>query len=154
VPFFGGAALPAAARAGLGASLAVSIAPALRPLAPPPPPPPRSPEKSPPVRARPIVPLHTLITADDYPAIARRAWEEGTARVTLSVERQGRVDGCTVTASSGSAVLDSATCRLFTARARFHPARDARGRATADLVRAAITWRLPEDPPPPEPPLP
>jgi type III secretory pathway component EscT len=34
VPFFGGAALPAAARAGLGAALALSIAPALRPLGP------------------------------------------------------------------------------------------------------------------------
>ncbi|HYD36402.1 MAG TPA: energy transducer TonB, partial [Allosphingosinicella sp.] len=56
----------------------------------------------------------------------------------------GRVTDCTVTASSGSAALDSATCRLMKQRARFTPARDSDGHPTSDSVSNAIRWVLPE----------
>lgn len=59
-----------------------------------------------------------------------------------------RVTACTITESSGSSVLDAATCRLLTARAGFTPARDARGRTVEDTVEAAVRWLIPAEPAP------
>jgi TonB family protein len=95
------------------------------------------------------VPPSQLFSEDDYPAEALRAEEEGSVGARLQVSREGRVEGCTVVQSSGSASLDSATCRLLVARARFTPARDQRGRRTTDTVPVRIVWRIP--PPEPDP---
>jgi TonB family protein len=92
--------------------------------------------------ATPTVPLHRLITNGDYPAAAIRAEEQGTVRVALDVSPQGRVTGCTILASSGSSILDSSTCRILYARARFAPARDAASKAVADRFETTITWRM------------
>ncbi len=86
--------------------------------------------------------LQGLISADDYPSAAQRNEEQGTTAVRLDIGTNGRVTNCTVTSSSGSASLDSTTCRLLTSRARFTPARDDTGQATSDSVSTRITWRL------------
>lgn len=112
------------------------------PITPPAPPPPRAPDRS--ARAQWQVQPHSLITTRDYPSAALRADEQGRTQVRLAVARSGRVTGCTVTISSGSAALDAATCRLLQERARFTPARDARGRRTTDTIPAAITWQIPD----------
>ena len=109
---------------------------------PPPPPPPPPPKKVEPARAK--ANLGSLVTNDDYPASALRAEEEGVTGFRLSVGTNGRVTGCQVTSSSGSSALDSATCRLLTARARFTPARDSNGNPTTDSVSARIVWRIQE----------
>jgi protein TonB len=88
--------------------------------------------------------LASLISNDDYPASALRAEEEGVTGFRLTVGPNGRVTACSVTSSSGSGALDSATCRLLTARARFTPARDSSGNATTDTVAARIVWRIQE----------
>lgn len=121
------------------------------PVAGPPPPP------GPPlwIRVRPArapAALATLFSSDDYPAAAVRAGEEGAVGFRLDVGKDGRVAACTVTASSGSAALDSTTCQLLTMRARFQPARDHQGKPTEDKVSGRIVWRLPEPEPPPPPP--
>lgn len=87
--------------------------------------------------------LPALFSDEDYPASAIRAGEQGAVRFRLEVGPEGRVTGCTITASSGSSALDSTTCRILRSRARFTPARDASGRAIADSVEGAIEWRLP-----------
>lgn len=107
------------------------------PLPPPPPPAP----KLEPARAR--ANLGSYVSDADYPSEAIRREEQGTTRFRLTVSPDGRVAGCTVTASSGSAALDNATCRLMRSRARFTPAHDTSGNAVADVVTNAITWRLP-----------
>jgi TonB family protein len=117
-----------------------------RPAPPPPPPPPRSQRVA---RAAWAVPQSQLFSEDDYPAEALEAGEEGSVAARLQVSREGRVEGCIVIQSSGSASLDSTTCRLLVARARFTPARDHRGRRTTDTVPVRIVWRIP--PPEPEP---
>ncbi len=89
--------------------------------------------------------LQGLVTADDYPAEALKNDEQGTVRFQLDVGRDGKPTGCTVVESSGSKILDDATCRLIVDRARFEPARDRRGRPTTDQVTSRITWRLVED---------
>jgi protein TonB len=92
-----------------------------------------------------------LFSSDDYPASAVRAGEQGSVGFRIEVDKVGRVSGCTVTASSGSAVLDSATCRIVASRARFEPARDRKGRPAVDGFSGRIVWRLPEPEPPPPP---
>ncbi|HYD14093.1 MAG TPA: energy transducer TonB [Allosphingosinicella sp.] len=84
------------------------------------------------------------ISDDDYPAAAIRGDEEGKVRYRLDIGADGRVARCTVTGSSGSATLDSATCRIVTRRARFAPARDSQGNAIPDARDGEVTWRLGE----------
>lgn len=124
------------------------IAPPIRTMPPPmmmpmasPPPPPMPPPGS---RPQPIS-RQSWITSDDYPAAAMRNEEEGSVTVRLDVTPAGRVGGCTILSSSGSASLDSATCRIFRSRARYHPARTAGGEPAAGTVIERVRWELPED---------
>jgi TonB family protein len=93
--------------------------------------------------------LHTLLTDADYPEEAIRNNEQGTVAFRLDVASDGKPRGCSVLSSSGSATLDATTCRIMTERARFQPARDAKGKPTADQVTARISWRMPTDEMPP-----
>jgi TonB family protein len=89
--------------------------------------------------------LEAYFSADDYPARALRETHEGTVAFRLDVDPAGRVATCTVTVSSGSQVLDSATCRMLRARPHFIPARMADGSAVPDTVRGNVRWRMRED---------
>jgi TonB family protein len=89
--------------------------------------------------------LGALVTTEDYPAEAAAKGEEGAVGFRLEVGADGRVTGCAITRSSGSASLDGATCRLMRSRARFRPALDSQGRPTDDVVASRIVWRLPEE---------
>lgn len=115
------------------------------PVPAPAPPPPAAPLPNQP--PRPMSP-HILGNAD-YPAAAIRAGEEGLVAFTLTVDPSGRVTGCAITESSGSAVLDSATCGLLVRRSRFRPATDEGGRPVTGTFRSKVVWRLPAPPPPP-----
>lgn len=89
----------------------------------------------------------TLFTADDYPVEAQRANLQGDVRARLSVGEDGRPKACTIVNSSGHAVLDTATCDILLARARFNPARDGQGRPVAEeITTPPIRWRLQDDP--------
>lgn len=115
----------------------ITVAP---PKPAPPPPPVRRIE---PARAR--ANLASYISNDDYPSSALRNEEQGTTGFRLDVGPDGRVSGCSVTASSGSSALDSATCRLLRSRARFTPATDSTGSKTSDSVSGRIRWQIPAD---------
>ena len=117
--------------------------PAFIPAPPAPPAPPPAPRTVEPASAR--ANLQSYFSTDDYPSAAQRANEEGTASFSLTVGPDGRVQACTVTASSGSTSLDAATCRILRSRARFTPARDNTGQPTTDTVRNRIRWVLPQD---------
>lgn len=79
----------------------------------------------------------------DYPPAALRAGHEGTVGFELEIGPNGRAMRCSILASSGSAILDSETCRMIRLRARFTPALDAEGRTTWDSRRGETVWRLP-----------
>jgi protein TonB len=84
-----------------------------------------------------------IFSDDDYPADAQRAGEEGTVQAKLDIDPSGRVVRCTVIRSSGHTSLDAGTCRILIRRARFVPAKDRNGEATADTyVTPPVTWRL------------
>ncbi len=87
--------------------------------------------------------LAAYVMDDDYPIDALRNNEQGTVAFALDVSPQGRVTGCTITQSSGSASLDAATCRIMRSRAAFQPARDDSGRAASDRVTSRIRWVIP-----------
>ncbi|HEX8466872.1 MAG TPA: energy transducer TonB [Allosphingosinicella sp.] len=106
------------------------------------PPPPPAPPPAPATRARLKQP--NLFADLDYPPAAIRAGEEGAVEFELRLGPNGRVEGCTILVSSGSAILDSETCRMIRTRARFVPALDFEGRATWDSLRGRTTWRLPQ----------
>ena len=109
-------------------------------------PPPEGPPR--PGPAAPEMPLHMLISFRDYPDAALQAREEGTVKFTLAISPEGRVTGCFVTGSSGSESLDTETCRLLRARARFHPARDANAEPEPGAFSDRIDWKLPATVPP------
>jgi protein TonB len=112
------------------------------PVAPAPPPPPPAPRKVEAAHAR--ANLASYVSDDDYPAAAISAEQQGVTGFTLTVGPDGRVTGCTVTQSSGSAALDNTTCRIMRARAKFTPARDSNGNPTTDSVSNSIHWVLPQ----------
>lgn len=86
--------------------------------------------------------LRGAITGRDYPREAKAAGLEGNLTTRYLVDPHGRIARCYVTVSSGSAVLDAATCRLVIDRYRFAPARDAAGRPVADTIYEDHGWRI------------
>ncbi|HYJ52077.1 MAG TPA: energy transducer TonB, partial [Allosphingosinicella sp.] len=90
--------------------------------------------------------LSTYLRPSDYPREAIRRREQGRVEFELTVSPEGVPSACRILASSGSAALDDATCRIMYDRPRFTPARDAEGRPTTDTVRSAIHWVLPRSP--------
>jgi protein TonB len=118
----------------------VYIPPVVAAPPPPPPPPPAPARKVEPARAR--ANLASYVSDDDYPPSAAAAGQEGRTGFRLDIGPDGRVTNCTVTSSSGSSVLDQATCRIMRSRARFTPAHDSNGNPVADTHDDAITWRL------------
>ncbi|MEZ5709398.1 MAG: TonB family protein [Blastomonas sp.] len=109
--------------------------------APPPPAPP-----PPPSQARGASPKGQSRWAarvqSNYPSRAQREEREGTVRVALSIDAEGRVSGCSVTGSSGHADLDSAACDALTRYARFDPALNAAGNPTTGSYSTAVRYQL------------
>jgi protein TonB len=88
------------------------------------------------------------IRNSDYPRAARRSGAQGTVFVRFAVQPDGRVGDCVVTRSSGSPVLDSATCELIQLRFKYKPARDAQDRAVPDVIVGRQSWWLGRNGPP------
>ncbi|MFL6844289.1 MAG: energy transducer TonB [Allosphingosinicella sp.] len=118
--------------------LAAAALPLQAQMAPPPP----APAPRIVVPARPRADPQSLIAVEDYPQAAIRSGEQGRVGFALDVGAELRVHGCSVTRSSGSAALDSATCRLIQSRARFTPAMDSNGRPVPSRVEEIVAWTL------------
>lgn len=84
------------------------------------------------------------VTTSDYPAEALRAEQEGRTTSRLSVNRYGFVTACEIIESSGSPLLDEATCRNMASRAQFYPARDSGGEAAEATFTQSVQWIMPE----------
>jgi TonB family protein len=96
-----------------------------------------------------------ILSSDDYPASAIRAEASGVVAAEWEIAEDGVPEGCRIAGSSGSSVLDAATCRLITRRMTYDPARDAAGNPVRAADRMTVRWILPEEPtPPPPPPVP
>lgn len=93
----------------------------------------------------PLAELHSVLSHTDYPDDAIRKGEQGTVEFRLNVGVDGRVTGCTVVNSSGSAILDETTCRIMRERPTFRPAIGAGGKPVPGSLESRVSWRLPED---------
>jgi TonB family protein len=95
------------------------------------------------VAATPITPL-PWFEFEDYPMKAFEKKLEGVTQFELLVAPDGRIAGCTVTQSSGSAELDKTTCHLANKRVQFRAARGPDGQAVHGVYRSQAVWALPE----------
>lgn len=84
------------------------------------------------------------VTPNDYPTTDLRLDHAGVTAVALRVGRDGRVEDCAVTRSSGYASLDSAACAKILQRARFSPGSDSTGVATGGHYTTSVKWEIPE----------
>jgi protein TonB len=109
--------------------------------APPGPPPPKPPSKARGVRTKGERQWAARIQ-EDYPTRAAREEIEGTVGVRVTVTAEGRATGCSVTASSGSSILDDAACKAVERYARFEPALNDAGEPISASWSTRITYRL------------
>ena len=113
------------------------------PPAPPAPPPPAPPPPAA-VALTPRGDASSWFSPDDIPDSIKRERQGtiGTTAFTVQVGANGRVTGCTVTASSGESRLDDLTCRLATSRGRFNPGTDSSGNKTGGVYSRRVSWRV------------
>jgi periplasmic protein TonB len=78
----------------------------------------------------------------DYPVELQETGVSGTVHVRYIVEVNGRVTNCTVTQSSGNALLDRTTCRLIEERFRYTPTKDTSGRPIRSNIVENHSWHI------------
>jgi TonB family protein len=75
-----------------------------------------------------------------YPRGAASAGQQGLVEFEIMIEKQGWISSCTVTRSSGFALLDKETCEIIVKFARLQPSSSQRGRRRD---KGFINWQLP-----------
>lgn len=116
--------------------------PTFTPAPPAPAPPPAPPAPTGPTQAaQPANSRIFEVSEDDYPPSSLRAEEEGVTAVQVSINAQGRVDTCQVTASSNFPKLDERTCKIAQTRWRFKPALT-NGTPVASTLSKRIRWQI------------
>ena len=83
-----------------------------------------------------------LFSADDYPSSMALKGEQGGIGIKLLADPIGKVEMCTVFASSGHKDLDSYTCDLVKRRARFPTVTDQDGKPVYGLYKSVVSWSL------------
>lgn len=86
--------------------------------------------------------LEGLLKATDFPSIAFERQAGGQVEGVLLFNESGRAVDCTVSKTSGTAVLDAQTCSVFLARAKVDPPRGADGRPTKSGRTYRVKWTL------------
>jgi len=86
------------------------------------------------------IPLTRYFSEDDYPSGAP---PHGIVGFTLTIGPDGRVIGCNITQSSGTSILDIATCNIMRRRARYTPAMDSNGSPAVGTIEQEIEWKAP-----------
>ena len=83
------------------------------------------------------------ILPSDFPQKALAEKRQGRVKIELAISPLGAVEGCKVLASSTHADLDAESCKIATNKAKFGPALDVAGQATAGRVQTGLNWRIP-----------
>lgn len=87
------------------------------------------------------LPYITYSTQPPYPNEARKNGVEGSVRVRVLIDTNGRVTEASVSSSSGSSLLDQAALQTVY-KWRFSPAKDAQGRKVPCYVNIPVIFRL------------
>jgi protein TonB len=80
------------------------------------------------------------ISRRDYPRIHADDRVASSVTLRLHISADGRVQDCDILRPSGNPERDAITCRLAIQRFRYEPARDAAGRAIADVAGWRQDW--------------
>lgn len=86
--------------------------------------------------------LQAIFKAEDYPSMAVRWLFEGRTGVELLIDEKGGVADCSVTETSGNAIIDAQSCAIIKERAKFSPAIDLQGKPTRSSYSQRINWVL------------
>lgn len=84
--------------------------------------------------------LSDLFRTEDFPQDALKKGVRGDVRFLGGIDAAGRMRACVILTSSKLESLDAATCRIAMQRARYKPARDARGNSVNAPVEGKVTW--------------
>ena len=98
-----------------------------------------------PKSARPKGNIASWVSTNAYPSSDLRGEHEGSVRYRLSIDAAGKVNACTVVATSGFAGLDQAACAELLRHAKFDAATDATGARAPGSFTGTVTWRLPQE---------
>lgn len=79
---------------------------------------------------------------NNYPPEALKKGIQGSVTFDANVDANGKATACRVTISSGSDMLDQATCNLVLSQGRFIPAAGADGRPVAGHYSNRAVWML------------
>lgn len=90
-----------------------------------------------------IIARNRLVITKFYPRASLRRGEEGEVHFRINVNRDGRLDGCQVTRSSGYEALDTATCDMLLKGATATPLVTADGWRTPGIRNGIVPWELP-----------
>lgn len=89
-----------------------------------------------------IVQPQYWINTNDYPPRALQNGEQGSVEFEISISDDGAVESCIIIRSSGSTLLDEATCKAVKRRARFTPATNDQGQPIDSKIKRSFTWRI------------
>jgi TonB family protein len=81
--------------------------------------------------------------ARHYPPTALKNGEEGRVAFRVAISKDGHIERCEITESSGYSTLDRETCDFIAIFANMQPARDAKGNAFATIQTGVVNWHLP-----------
>jgi TonB family protein len=79
-----------------------------------------------------------------YPQDAVSARQQGRVVSVLSIGPTGKVEKCTIVATSKSPSLDAATCEILRGQGHFSPAIDLAGQPVAAHLIVPVRWVLPD----------
>lgn len=82
--------------------------------------------------------------ADSYPMDAQKKGIEGSVTYDVRVDRDGKPTSCRIVGSSGSRILDQATCGALLSKAKFTPAIGPNGQPVASHYINKAIWRMPD----------
>lgn len=95
--------------------------------------------------AQDITAANAAVIARYYPRASIRRGEEGAVEFRVVLNREGKIESCAITRSSGFVNLDDRTCDLMVETARFAAIRDASGWRARSVHDGRIVWRIPDD---------
>jgi TonB family protein len=86
---------------------------------------------------------HGDFMAKHYPPQALKNGEDGRVGFRVSISKDGVIERCEITESSGYATLDRETCDFIAVYAKLKPAVDDKGIAYGTIQSGVVAWKLP-----------
>lgn len=88
-----------------------------------------------------LVPVPRTHTLPPYPLDAKRAGEQGTTQMQVTISPLGAISDCKVISTSGSQRLDATACSFVQSNWRWQPpTRD--GREVSAITKVSVIWNL------------